>query len=102
MTMVINFSLDERHDRDIVRWLGEQSNRSEAIRKAIRAYIAETEGPTLADLLAEIRGLPSRLRMVAPAPLAEVETAGEEPTESAVNLDGLLSRLDGDEWKPDA
>jgi hypothetical protein len=88
MAIVKNFSLDP-NDKDILRWLDEQPNQSAAIREAIRYYIAREDGITLADLLAEIRSLPSRLHVVQ----GETVESGEEPEEAAVNLDSLLDRL---------
>jgi hypothetical protein len=90
MAIVKNFSLDP-NDKDILRWLDEQPNQSAAIREAIRYYIAREDGITLADLLAEIRSLPSRLHVVAVQ--GETVESGEEPEEAAVNLDSLLDRL---------
>jgi hypothetical protein len=94
MAIVKNFSLDT-NDKDILRWLDEQTNQSAAIREAIRYYIAHEDGITLADLradlLAEIRSLPSRLHVVAVQ--GETVESGEEPEEAAVNLDSLLDRL---------
>lgn len=90
MAVIVNISLDPEADRDILRWLGKQSNRSAAVRDAIRAYMAKETGVTLADVLAEVRALPSRLSMVAVAPEPEV---GEEPEAAAAHLDGLLDRL---------
>jgi cell pole-organizing protein PopZ len=91
-TLIANFSLDSEKDKDIIRWLDAQSNRSAAIRAAIRDHIARSEGVTLADVLAEVRALPSRLSAVAVT--AEAITPGEEePQAAAANLDGLLNRL---------
>jgi Arc/MetJ-type ribon-helix-helix transcriptional regulator len=90
MAIVKNFSLDP-NDKDILRWLDEQPNQSAAIREAIRYYLAKEEGVTLADVLAEIRSLPSRLHVVAVQ--GEMIESGEEPEEAAVNLDSLLDRL---------
>ena len=98
MATVINFSLDAETDRDIVRWLDQQSNRSAAIREAIRYYMAREAGVTLADVLAEIRALPSRLSVVAIDGELETPISGDEPTEAAANLDGLLDRLSGEDW----
>jgi cell pole-organizing protein PopZ len=97
MSTVVNFSLDPDADRDIVRWLDSQANKSAAIRAAIRAHMAKEQGVTLADVLAEIRALPSRMRVVAPGADQVEAAAGEEPIAAAANLDGLLDRLDG-EW----
>lgn len=98
MATIINISLNPRVDRDILDWLNEQSNRSEAVRRAVRFYIARTEGPTLADVLAEVRALPSRLSMTAVAVEPEArEQEGDEPEAAAANLGGLLERL-GNDW----
>lgn len=91
-TLIANFSLDSGKDKDIIRWLDGQSNRSAAIRAAIRTHIAAKEGVTLAEVLAEIKGLPARFSMVASTP-DEPLTEGEEPQAAAANLDGLLDRL---------
>jgi len=95
MAVIINISLDPEHDRDILRWLGRQSNRSAAVRKAIRAYMDADSGVTLAEVLAEIRALPEKLSVVAVAAGVPVDDEGEEPEVAAANLDGLLGRLDG-------
>lgn len=97
MATIINISLNPRADRDILDWLGEQANRSEAVRRAIRFYVAQTEGPSLADVLAEVRALPSRLSVVAVEPEAQ-ERGGDEPEAAAENLNGLLGRL-GNDWE---
>ena len=95
--VIVNTSLNDKTDRDILDWLDEQSNRSEAVRRAIRFYIARTEGPSLADILAEVRALPSRLSVVAVEPEAQ-EQGGDEPAAAAANLAGLLGRL-GNDWE---
>jgi hypothetical protein len=97
MARVINISVDDQTDNDILLWLEQQPNKSAAIRLAIRAYMAKQDGPTLADILAEIRSLPSRFTVSTPPEgEAMAETELEEPAEAAVNLDGLLSRLGQD------
>jgi len=93
MAVIVNISLDPEHDKDILRWLGEQPNRSAAVREAIRSHIAEEDGITLADVLAEVRALPSRLSVVAVSSEPEPIEGGEEPETAAVNLNGLLDRL---------
>jgi hypothetical protein len=98
MAVVINFSLDPDADKDIIRFYEEQSNRSAKFREVTRFYLAREEGITLADvradILAEIRTLPSRLKMVATVP-EEDQIDGDEPEEAARNLNDLLPRLDG-------
>ena len=94
MAIIKNISLDPEADRDILRWFADQRNQSAAVREAIRCYIArgdDSSGVTMADLLAEIRALPSRLRVVAVD--AEAADSGPEPPEAAANLDSLLDRL---------
>lgn len=91
MAVFVNISLDPKGDRDILDWLDEQPNRSAAVRAAIRGYMAK-EGITLADVLAEIRALPSRFSVVAMSSEAATPER-EEPETAAANLDGLLSRL---------
>jgi hypothetical protein len=91
-TLIANFSLDSEKDKDIIRWLDGQSNRSAAIRAAIRTHVAAREGVTLVEVLAEIRSLPSKLSVVAAIP-SEPLAEGEEPQVAAANLNGLLDRL---------
>lgn len=93
MAVIVNISLDPEHDRDILKWLGRQSNRSQAVREAIRSYMAKSEGATLEDVLAELRALPSRLNVVTVTNAETIATEGSEPETAAANLDGLLDRL---------
>lgn len=48
----IAFSIDPDADRDILSWLDSQGNKSDAIRKAIRAFVGS--GLTLGDIYQEI------------------------------------------------
>lgn len=93
MAVFVNISLDPENDRDILDWLDGQQNRSAAVREAIRAHMAETEGVTLAAVLAEVRALPSRLSVVAVNAQPEPAEEGEEPEAAAANINGLLDRL---------
>lgn len=93
MAVFVNISLDPDKDHDILDWLDGQPNRSAAVREAIRSYIAKEEGITLADVLAEVRALPSRLSVVAVSSEPEPIEGEEEPEAAAVNLNGLLNRL---------
>jgi hypothetical protein len=93
VAIVKNFSLDGNADKDILRWLEGQPNQSAAIREALRYFMLREGGVSLADVMAEIRALPSRLRLVAVSS-DQVEISGEEPAAAAANLDDLLSRLD--------
>lgn len=40
---MLSVLLDEKNDKDIISWLGEQENRSEAVRRAIRESIEYQE-----------------------------------------------------------
>lgn len=93
MAVIVNISLDPEHDKDIMRWLGGQPNRSAAVREAIRAYMAKEQGVTLEDVLAEVQALPSRLSGMTISN-SEPITEGKEPEAAAANLNGLLDRLD--------
>ena len=48
MGQTVAFSVDPEEDRDIVLWLRDQGNKSDAIRKAIRAF--KSGGLTLGDV----------------------------------------------------
>jgi Arc/MetJ-type ribon-helix-helix transcriptional regulator len=93
MAVIINISLDLARDKDILQWLEERDNKSAAVRQSIRHFIANEERVTLAEVLAEIRALPSRLSagVIVSADLSESE--GEEPRAAAANINGLLARL---------
>ena len=93
MAVFVNISLDPDKDRDILEWLDRQGNKSAAVREAIRGHMAKTVGVTLADVLAEVRALPSRLSVVAVNAQPELVEEGEEPEQAAANLNGLLDRL---------
>ena len=54
------FCLDTENDRDIVRWLERQENKSAAIREALRAHIANAV--TLADVYQEVTELRRTIR----------------------------------------
>jgi hypothetical protein len=101
MAQVVNFSLNPSADRDIIRWLDEQPNRSAAIRAAIRAYMAKEKGVTLADVLVKLHEMTGEIRTLKVAgtqPEAEEAPEGEEPAAAAANVDSLLDRLDSGDW----
>lgn len=56
------FSLDTEKDADIIAWLDSQENASEAVRKAIRAFLLVSNGPTLGDVLQELGEIKRTLR----------------------------------------
>jgi len=93
-----SFSLDIEADRDILRWLDRQDNRSAAIREALREHL-DRNSVTLDDVYRAIMKLERKIEagvaIVADgASLAEDDW--DEPAEAARNLDGLLNRLE--EW----
>ena len=93
VAVIVNISLNPETDKDIMHWLGKQSNRSAAVREAIRSHIAKEERITLADVLAEVRALPSKLSVIAVNVQPEPIEGEEEPEVAAANLNGLLDRL---------
>lgn len=58
--VTISFTLDSTEDRDILRWLEAQENRSAAIREALRASLGRG-GVTLADVYQAVKDLERRL-----------------------------------------
>ena len=84
----ITFVLDTERDRDILRWLEIQENKSAAIRKAIRACLGR-DAITLADVYEAILDLQRRNW----APLSDAQASGaasgEEPPDVAAALDSL-------------
>jgi hypothetical protein len=92
---VVNFVLNSEADRDIVRWLDRQDNKSAAIREAIREHIGGT-GVTLGDIYEAIKDLERRLQVGQvvthssdPGLLCNMEL--DEPPEAAAALDALAN-----------
>ena len=86
MKITVSLTLDSDRDRDVVRWLEAQENKSAAVREAIRTHLAGAGSVTLADVLREIRelrraGLSFSATSAAPA--------RDEPPDVAARLDGL-------------
>ncbi len=54
-------SFDTKTDRDILRWLDRQENRSAAVREAIRAHITRG-GVTLSDVYQAVKDLERKMR----------------------------------------
>jgi Arc/MetJ-type ribon-helix-helix transcriptional regulator len=91
MKMTITFSLDTEADRDILRWMERQSNRSEAIRAAIRAHISS--GVTLGDVYQAVRDVERKLQagVVVSNNGGNQATEWDEPPEAAAALDALAN-----------
>ena len=89
-----SFSLDTEADRDILRWLGRQENKSKAIRDALREHI-RGGSVTLGDVYQVVKGLERKLEAGAaptyavPALKAEMEAGWDEPADVAATLDAL-------------
>jgi hypothetical protein len=87
--VVVSFSLDTDEDRDLLRWLGRQENRSAAIREALRARASG--GITLGDVYQAVKEVERLIRsgvVVAGAP-ADNGEIWEEPPDIAAALDAL-------------
>jgi len=82
-TIRVTVVLDSNEDRDLIRWLEGQPNKSAAIRQAIRAHLGANI--TLADIMAKLEALErTGLTVAATAP-----QAADEPPDVAAALDGL-------------
>jgi len=90
-TETVSFSLDPERDADLVTWLDKHDRRarSAAIREKLRAGIRQN-GPTLADVLAELREIKRMLRAGAQA--AFVDPGQDDDSVSAV-VKGKLANL---------
>lgn len=86
MKVNVTLTLDSDRDRDIMRWLESQANRSAAVREAIRGHMNGTSAATLDDVLREIRDL-RRAGLVASG--ANQMAPGDEPADVAATLDDL-------------
>ena len=84
----ITFVVDRERDRDILRWLEEQENKSAAIRAAIRAHLGRS-GITLADVYEAIQDLKRGAWLAVPNAQAPAEVDNDEPPDVAAALDSL-------------
>lgn len=88
------FAFDREDDADLLAWLEELAGAGEAsatVRAALYAlYQAQGNGgPTLGDVIEEVRALGDRLDGLALAPAGARDPVGEEDPELAAALDGL-------------
>lgn len=87
-----NISLDTEADKDILRWLERQENKSAAIRAAIREHIGRN-GITLSDVYRAVKGLERKLEsgtvLVAGGTGANEIEEWDEPNDAAAALDAL-------------
>jgi len=90
---VINFVVNTEADRDILRWLDQQTNRSAAIRAAIRAQLGG--GISLGDVFQAIKAVERKLErgaiVVAPASHRSGPDDWDEPPDAAAALDALAN-----------
>jgi hypothetical protein len=88
--ITITFSLDAETDRDLLRWLDRQDNRSEAIRASIRAHISGCV--TLGDVYQAVRNLERTLKsgMVVQNNTSD-DGDWDEPPAAAAALDALAN-----------
>ena len=89
MKVTIAFTLNTEADRDILRWLERQENRSAAIREAIRRHISG--GVTLGDVYQAVKDLERKLRtgVVVTGNAPDEGDDWEEPLDAAAALDAL-------------
>jgi hypothetical protein len=91
---VTTFTLDSETDRDIVRWLERQDNKSAAIRKAIREHIGGA-GVTLGDIYQAVKDLERKVAagvaVIDSASLRSIDDNVEEPPDAAAALDALAN-----------
>jgi hypothetical protein len=87
-----NISLDTEADKDILRWLERQENKSAAIRVAIREHIGRN-GITLGDVYRAVKDLERKLEagaVVLAGGAGESEgDSWDEPDDAAAALDAL-------------
>jgi len=97
-TETVSFSLDPDRDADLVTWLDKHDRRarSAAIREKLRAGIRQN-GPTLADVLAELREIKRMLRSGAVAVSTEAVGPGDMLAAIGQSVPLLSEREDGDE-----
>jgi hypothetical protein len=84
----ITFVLDTERDRDILRWLEKQSNKSAAIREAIRSNLAHGD-ITLAHVYEAIQDLKRSAWASVPQTQVPTAEASAEPPDIAAALDNL-------------
>lgn len=84
----VTFVLDTERDRDIVRWLEAQENKSAAIREAIREHQGRST-VTLADVYEAVLELRQGHWVLGPETEVGEPANDEEPPDVAAALDGL-------------
>lgn len=87
---VVTVSLDTEADKDILRWLDQQENRSAAMRAAIREHLGGG-GVTLGDVYQAVKEIERRIEagVVVGRVQAGAGESWEEPPDVAAALDAL-------------
>ncbi len=90
--VIVTLSLDRQADRDLLRWLERQENKSAAIRTALREHLARG-GVSLADIYQAIRDLERRVQggVVIAGGNGVQDGQVDEPPEAAAALDALAN-----------
>jgi hypothetical protein len=85
----VTVSLDTEADKDLIRWLERQENRSAAIREAIRDHLGHS-GITLGDVYQAVKALERKLGTGAVVVTGDADGERiEEPPGAAAALDAL-------------
>jgi hypothetical protein len=88
----VTVSFDVEADKDLLRWVERQENRSAAIRAAIREHIGRN-GITLGDVYRVVKDLERKLEagavVIAGGRQEGKEEAWDEPDDAAAALDAL-------------
>ena len=84
----VTFVVDSERDRDILRWLGGQDNKSAAIRQAIRGHLGRGS-ITLTDVYEAIQDLKRGSWAPGPEAPPQATAARGEPPDVAAALDSL-------------
>ncbi len=85
-----SFSFDNARDADLLAWLDDQENASQAVRDALRAAMAGVTGVTLDEVYEAVRALEQKIG-TAPLALPVERGEGDAPGTSAAAEN--LSRL---------
>ena len=90
-TVRYSISMDAIDDADVIRWLNKQGTTSEAIRRAVRAYInSPTQLETKMDRLLE---MVQKMKVVEVPIEEEAQTEEGEPAKARQGLDAMKKKF---------
>jgi len=90
-TVRYSISMDAIDDADVIRWLDKQGTTSEAIRRAVRAYInSPTQLETKMDRLIE---MVQKMKVVEVPEVEEAQTEEGEPAKARAGLDAMKKKF---------